>query len=144
MSDLTTHFAQAEFEHSDTAIRMGIDNRVPESLHGNLVTLAELMEDIRKVLGHPITITSGYRGPELNKAVGGVGLSQHQTAQACDFVCPGFGPPDAIVRRLVPLMGELGIDQLIREYGQWVHVSTSATPRQQALIIDNAGTRAFA
>jgi hypothetical protein len=47
-----------------------------------------------------------------------------------------------ICKTLKPHMGGLGIDQLIHEYGSWVHVGRSAgAPRQMALTIDNAGTR---
>jgi len=68
---LSKNFALAELTHSDTAIARGIDNTLPPYLMRNAKALAERLQLIRDALGVPIGISSGYRCPELNKAVGG-------------------------------------------------------------------------
>jgi len=69
---LTENFHLDEFLVSETAERMGIDNDPPDDVIDNLRGLASTLEEVRKVLGNrPITITSGYRSPNLNRAVNG-------------------------------------------------------------------------
>jgi zinc D-Ala-D-Ala carboxypeptidase len=65
--------------------------------------------------------------------------SQHMTGQAADFISPGFGSPAEIAAAL----RDSGIeyDQLILEFGRWVHISFAPKPRHMALIIDAEGTR---
>jgi zinc D-Ala-D-Ala carboxypeptidase len=64
------------------------------------------------------------------------------SALAVDFTCPGFGDPISICHALTPHMAELSIDQLIHEFGSWVHLGLSAgPPRMMALTIDQGGTR---
>jgi hypothetical protein len=78
----------------------------------------------------------------VNAAVGGAANSAHLTGLACDFSCPSFGTPLAICQKLKPHMESLGIDQLIHEFGSWVHLGLSDhEPRMMALTIDNGGTR---
>ena len=145
MTQLTPNFTLEEFTDSQTAARKGINNVPPESSleRKNLQRTAELMEKVRTLLGNkPILISSGYRGPQVNAAVGGSKNSAHMSGLAVDFSCPGFGTPIQICKRLEPHMRGLGIDQLIHEYNSWVHLGLSATlPRHMALTIDNHGTR---
>jgi hypothetical protein len=147
-TNLTTHFTLEEFCASQTAASNGIDNAPPTwdelcALHD----LAEVMQDVRALLGHkPITITSGFRCASLNEAVGGSTTSAHQIGLACDFVCPDFGTPYQICEKLFPHIGSLGIDQLIYECGvdgegdEWVHLGLSDNPRAQMLTITQRGT----
>ena len=68
---LTVNFSLEELTHSDIAVRAGIDNAPPPELMSNLKRTAEAMEEVRQLLGgRPITVSSGYRGPEVNKLVG--------------------------------------------------------------------------
>lgn len=110
-----------------------IDNCLPLTLDKNLSFTLAGLERIRAALGYPMTITSGYRCPELNAAVRGAPDSQHMSAEAADFVCPGFGSPSEIVEKLTPLRFILGIDQLILE--EWVHVSFTLEPRYQVILL---------
>jgi len=140
---LSPHFTLEEFTISQTAAREGIDNS-PSSEHlENLKRMAGVMEEVRVLLGNkPIIVSSGYRSPALNVAVGGSSVSAHCAGLACDFTCPGFGSPYEICRVLQPRMLELGVDQLIYEFGAWVHLGLSeGVPRAMALTIDNQGTR---
>jgi zinc D-Ala-D-Ala carboxypeptidase len=145
MTQLTPHFTLEEFTDSQTAARKGIHNIPPENSQErkNIQRTAETMEQVRTILGDkPILISSGYRSPQVNAAVGGSKSSAHMSGLAVDFSCPGFGTPKAICHKLHPHMKELGIDQLIHEYDTWVHLGLSASaPRHMAMTIDNKGTR---
>lgn len=145
MTNLTPHFTLEEFTDSQTAARKGLHNIPSESSQErkNLQRTAETMEKVRVILGDkPILISSGYRSPQVNAAVGGSKNSAHVNGLAVDFSCPGFGTPKQICKALEPHMKDLGIDQLIHEYDSWVHLGlTGGTPRHQALTIDTKGTR---
>ena len=145
MTMLTPHFTLEELTDSQTAARKGIHNVPPlgSPERANLQRTAETMEKVRAILGDkPILISSGYRSPKVNAAVGGAKSSAHISGLAVDFSCPGFGTPLAICKQLEPHMGELGVDQLIHEYNTWVHLGLSAgDPRQMSLTINQSGTR---
>ena len=145
MTQLTEHFTLEEFTDSQTAARKGIPNVPPIGSpdRANLQRTAETMEEVRTLLGDkPILISSGYRSPAVNSAVGGSKNSAHMSGLAVDFSCPGYGTPRAVCVALSPHMKKLGIDQLIHEYDTWIHLGLSAgAPRHMALTIDNKGTR---
>lgn len=141
---LSPHFSLDELTVSQTAARHvpPIDNAPPAKVVAALTNVAVGLEGVRIALGAPIIINSGYRSPELNKAVGGAKNSQHLAGEAVDFICPGFGTPHQIVARLIK--SGINFDQLIVEFGAWVHVSFTKSPRRQVLVIDHSGTRAWA
>jgi zinc D-Ala-D-Ala carboxypeptidase len=141
---LSEHFQIEEFTQSQTAERLGLDNDIPIHLWGNVNRLAQGMEKVRALLGKPISITSGYRSPEVNRAVGSKNTSQHTTGNAADFICPAYGDPAKIVAAIVS--SDIEYDQVIQEYASkpgagWVHISFSDRNRRQALVIDKQGTR---
>lgn len=117
---LSKNFDLQEFTASAKAKAKGISNEpTPEALQ-NLTDLVQcLLQPIRDMIGRSFTITSGYRSPELNAAVGGVKTSQHNKGQAVDFVVQGMSPLD--VCHLIRATG-LEFDQLIYEQ-TWVHLS---------------------
>jgi zinc D-Ala-D-Ala carboxypeptidase len=92
---------------------------------------------VRSLLGGvAIHINSSYRGPALNAAIGGSKTSAHMKGLAADFIAPSFGS----VLEIAQAIAASGIvfDQLIHEYGTWVHIglaATGKTPRQQKLSI---------
>ncbi len=51
----------------------------------NIIELADILERLRKKIGKPLIITSGYRNPEKNKKVGGADKSAHLLGKACDW-----------------------------------------------------------
>jgi len=138
---LSSNFHIEEFEASDTAARLGLDNSIPASLIPNATRTAMLMEQVRIVLGGlPITVNSGYRSPVLNKAIKGAANSQHLKALACDFICPKFGSPKKIAEAV--MAANLNYDQLILEFGRWVHISVAEEgkqPRKQELTYIKSG-----
>jgi putative chitinase len=88
---LTDHFSLAEATASDTARAMGNANQPTAAHLINLRTTAGHMEAARRILGHrAITVTSWYRNPAVNKAVGGVPTSHHALGLAVDFRVAGL------------------------------------------------------
>ena len=140
---LTPHFALEEFLISQTAARRGIANVPSDSSKKHIQRIAETMEKVRSVLdNHPVMINSGYRSPKLNEAVGGVKGSAHTHGLAADFICPSFGDPLEICQALESKLAEFDVDQLIMEYGTWVHLGLrDSKPRHQCLTIDRRGAR---
>lgn len=143
---LTAHFSLAELTASNKAAALRIDNTpTPDALR-RLQGTAEMLERIRSTVGRPIVVTSGYRCPALNRAVGGVTSSDHTTGQAADIVAPAFGTPYQLARLLAPLVSTLGIGQLILEGvkgKQWVHVSTRIPDKlfNRVITITDAGAQ---
>lgn len=141
MTKLTEHFTLEEMTYSQTASRCGINNTPPPDIVAQLTKTCEMLEHVRTALGgHPIMITSGYRCPELNKACGGSNTSQHMTGQAVDFYVPAFGTPKQVCDAIMKAVPSILYDQLIWEYGDWVHMSQAPDPRMMAMTIDNSGT----
>lgn len=132
---LTPHFWLDEFTRSQTAARKGIDNTPNDEEMTNLEHTAKHMEQIRSILGHRrIHISSGFRSEDLNRAIGGSTTSYHRYGLAVDFNCRSFGSTSEIVARL--RKSSLVFDQLIDEFGRWVHVGfpkPGDTPRRQVL-----------
>lgn len=139
---LSKHFTLEELTLSQTASRMGILNEVTPTVLDNLTYLAQHLESIRTLLGTPIIISSGYRSPKVNAAVGGSKNSQHISGEAADFTSPVFGTPKQIVSKI--LSSGIEYDQVIQEFDSWVHISfRKSAMRKQALVIDSKGTRLF-
>lgn len=115
------YFTLEEFTFSSTAVRKGINNK-PDLIHlANLQALVtNILDPLREALGKPIRITSGYRSPALNKAIGGSTTSQHSLGMAADIQVPGVSVDD-VVKKIIEL--KLPYDQLIHEFGEWTHVS---------------------
>jgi zinc D-Ala-D-Ala carboxypeptidase len=131
MTQLTAHFSVDELTFSQTAIRKGISNEPTTLVLDNLKNLAETLERVRTALdGHAISISSGYRSPKLNLAIGGVKSSSHVFGYAADFICPAYGTP----RQVADAIAVAGIkfDQLIEE-GTWVHISIDPKIRGEYL-----------
>jgi zinc D-Ala-D-Ala carboxypeptidase len=134
---LSPHFTLAQLTASETAASCGIDNTPPSDIVANLRTLAAQLERVRSLLGHALDISSGYRCPALNEAVGGAASSQHCQGLAVDFECPAFGSPADIARAIAG--SDIAFDTLILEYGRWVHLSFTAEPRRRVLSIYEDG-----
>lgn len=135
---LTPHFELSEFTHSNTAQKLGLDNTPTAAALVNLPRTAQMLENVRAHLDVPITITSGYRCPALNKAVGGVTSSDHAQGMAADVVAPKFGTPYELAKKLAPHIDALGIGQIIYEVSgksQWVHLSARVPDRTSNRVI---------
>lgn len=130
------YFKLSEFINSATAKRLCIDNMPSFEIVDNLNRLADYLDEIRAKLGKPILISSGYRCPMLNKAVGGVVNSQHLKGLAADLICADMESLEKVLRETG------GFDQLIKEHRKgsksfWYHVSVAprnGKPRQQVIM----------
>lgn len=137
---MSKYFTMSEMTFSDYAARNKINNTPSAEHAANLERLMLTMDKVREVLDAPVIVSSGYRGPALNKAIGGSKTSAHMIGLACDFRCPAYGSPLMVARKIA----ESGIefDQLIHEFGSWVHIGLSTgVNRRQLLTIDKKGTR---
>lgn len=122
---LSEHFSWAE---ASVTNHREIDNVIPSSLISAIKNTARGMERVRAALGDKsISISSWYRCPQLNTAVGSASTSQHLKGEAVDFICPKFGTPLEIVRILAKYPELIRFDQLILEY-TWVHISFNSDP----------------
>lgn len=141
--NLTPHFTLDELTHTD---HRELDNTPNEREIANLRRLADFLEQVKVVLGgKPIMVNSAFRSKAVNDAVGSKDTSQHRTGCAADIRVPGM-TPDEVVKAI--RASGLHYDQVIREFDRWTHVSIPNTEadsaRKMALIIDRAGTRAYA
>ena len=124
---ISKNISYKEGVYSNTAIRRGIDNVPNEDQLSNMKLLAEkVFQPLREWVGKPIKINSFFRSPELNKAIGGSGKSQHCKGQAID-IDDTFGyVSNAEMYHWIK--ENLDFDQMIWEFGDddnpnWVHVS---------------------
>ena len=132
---LTEHFTLEELTASNTAKAKHIDNNPPEDIVANLKALCEnVLEPLRNIYGKPMQISSGYRSPALNKAVGGASTSQHCKGMAADLDCGSVSANKALWN--IVHEHKLDFDQCIDESNySWVHISyrPDGTNRHQSL-----------
>ena len=124
---LSKHVSMKEGVYSTTAKRLGLNNTPTDEHIANMELICEkVFEPLRVHVNGPIKINSFYRGPELNKAIGGSSKSQHCNGQAID-IDDTFG--HATNAEMYNFIKEnLNFDQMIWEFGtdknpNWVHVS---------------------
>lgn len=128
--NLTEHFTLEELVSSQLAARRRLDNRPGPFELTNLHRVAAVLEQIRDLVGGPVVVSSGYRSPAVNAAVGGASSSAHLLGLAADITAPGLAP-----KKLAALIrdSDIQFDQLIYE-GTWVHVGlVDGAPRRQVL-----------
>ena len=124
---ISKHISYKEGVYSRTAMRRGIKNNPNAEQMKNMVAIAEeVFEPLRVWVGGPIKINSFFRSPELNKAIGGSGKSQHCHGQAIDLDDTFGRATNAEMYEFIKK--HLDFDQMIWEFGDddnpdWVHVS---------------------
>ena len=128
------YFTLNEMTRSATAKRLGINNTPDKEVEQNLIALVDkVLDPLRKLYGKPIVVTSGYRSPALNSAVGGAKSSQHTTGQAADIRSLNDTRDDNMELLRSLLRSGLVFDQIIAEYvdekgrPDWIHVSYKRT-----------------
>ena len=129
---LTPHFSLAEL----TITNQKIDNTPSKEVIEVLRTTAFYMEKVREILGGgSITINSGYRSPDVNRAIGGSSNSAHLYGYAVDFTAYGHTPL-TVANTLAK--SNLKFDQLIYEK-TWVHISFDPRMRGELLTLKSKG-----
>lgn len=120
------YFRLSEFSESETARRLGIVNDIPKEARKNIIDLVDkILDPAREMLESPIVVTSGYRCPRLNRAVGGAPESLHLQGRAADVRCRDMP-------MLLKILKQMPYYQLIvyrgKERGEirWIHVSYRA------------------
>lgn len=135
MSQLTPNFTLSELTVSQTAARRGLNNTPGPVQTSNLKLLCvNALQPLRDKLGRPVIVTSGYRSPAVNTAIGGARNSAHMSGLAADIHVPGMSFAELMKR--IHTMG-LPVDQVIDEFGSWVHVAVAPKgqiPRREYLI----------
>ena len=124
---MSKYFTLQEMLRSETALRKKIDNSPSFEIVRNLERLAEFLDQLREAWGSGIRVSSGYRCPQLNLAVGGVTNSAHQYGNAVDMV-PVNGKQAEFEAFLKKWLKGRKFDQCIWETskssgGRWVHFS---------------------
>lgn len=139
---LSKNFELSEFTRSETATKLGIDNTPNDEEIENLRFLCvEVLQPIRDHYNAQVSVSSGFRCDELNEAIPGSSkTSQHRAKQgsaAADFTVEGVSVEAVFefVRK-----SNLPVDQVINEFGRWVHVSTYRS-RGEAKVASKEGNR---
>lgn len=142
MTKLSDHFTLEEATYSSTANLKGLDNTPSAFIIQVMKQSAFCLERVRAALGNvPMHINSWYRSSEVNAAVGSKTTSQHPRGEAIDFICPAFGTPVEICKKLIELKDLVRYDQLILEHS-WVHISfaiSTGNNRNQVLSLLASG-----
>lgn len=130
------HFKFIEMVRSSKANECGIDNQPKDAdIMDNIIFTMECLDKIREEYGLPLSVSSGYRCPELNRAVGGAKTSQHMKGQAADINLGSVEKNRAFFNWCQANINDLPIDQLLDEsHYSWVHLSfTKENQRHQVL-----------
>ena len=131
---ISEHFTMFDVVNSATAIAKKIDNRPTAQ---NITNATALAKNVLEKIPFRLRINCWLRNAALNKAVGGVPTSQHQSAQAAD-ITPLKEPIDVVFQWIKK---NLIYDQVILEESnnaKWIHVSFSLVKnRRQSLRLVN-------
>jgi zinc D-Ala-D-Ala carboxypeptidase len=142
---LSAHFRLSELLASETAARRGIPNDPSAAVLSSLSELCtKVLEPLREEVG-PLHVNSGYRAVSLNIAIGGAAHSAHVLGAAADLK-PLSMTKRAFIERV--RASRIPFDQVIYEYGSWVHVGhrgPNGVQRREALMIfaDGKGYRTY-
>ena len=123
-----------------TVTNQRVRNEANEEEIKHLKALAvNILQPLRDAIGKPIHINSAFRSESVNRLVGGSPTSQHRLGQAADIRVDGMTSKQ-IAKKIIEL--KLPYDQVIEEFGRWVHVSYSYRNRRQQLtaVSDNGRT----
>ena len=128
---ISPHFSYDELTRSDTGLRLGIVNTPNGAQLRALTALCNnILEPISDGLKRRVWVSSGFRCPELNTAIGGSETSQHMKGEAADIEIEGLSTDEAF-KAIVAL--NLPFDQIISEFGRWVHISYHEPGRREQL-----------
>ena len=137
---ISKNFTLDELTASATAKQMRIINAPGVDEVCNLCALVHnVLQPLRDAMGEAIKIGSGYRCPQLNKAVGGVSNSQHMKGEAADLCIDGDLKKGR--KWMTWIMEHCDFDQLIMEHNAkgtyWVHVSFRSDGKNRRHVISD-------
>ena len=142
---LSEFFTLDEVTASETAARRGLDNAPDDDTLRRLRLACAELDKVRQAIGSPIIVTSGYRSPAVNQAIGGSSKSWHLQGVAFDVIAPRWGSPLKLCQLVNGLRREGGLllHEVIHEFGAWAHLAfaVDGAPRSRVLTIDKQGTR---
>lgn len=132
---MKNYFTIEELCQSNTAKAKRIDNTPTQKIKENLSKLIEFLNPLREAWGSPINISSGYRCPQLNKAVGGSTTSAHLNGFAADLL-PANGKMKEFKRFVADYLKKSNRpwDQCLLEksaFAEWVHIGLYNNSGQQ-------------
>jgi hypothetical protein len=137
---LSKNFKLSEMTRSEAAARLGVANTpTPDALENLKALCSNVLQPLRDSMGKPMRVNSGYRGPQVNRAVGGSSTSQHCKGEAADIEVDGFDN-----KKLAELIVSMGLpfDQIILEFYKpgdpnsgWVHVSHKREGKQRGEVL---------
>lgn len=132
---LSKNFVLSEITHSNTAKRLGIKNEPTKDHLKNLQLLIRgVVQPVRDGVG-AIRVSSGYRNPTLNEAIGGSSRSQHCKGQAVDIQHWSKGQMDNKKIYDYILDNDIEFDQMINEFDySWIHISYSDTKNRKQVL----------
>lgn len=137
---ITEHLTWEEATRTDHRAFLDLQNPPPTDVKQHIEWFARhYFEPARALLG-PLIVNSLYRCAPLNEAIGGSKTSRHVLGLACDLVPVRHGLAEAF--SLMARREAVWADQLIYEYGRWLHLGAPKpgdTPRGQLLMIFEAG-----
>lgn len=134
---ISKYISYKEATKSQTATRLGIDNKPTEDHLAAMKHVArEVFDKVRAHFGVPLGVSSFYRGPELNKAIGGSKTSQHMKGEAIDIDADMYG---GVTNKEIfdYIKDNLTFDQLINEFNySWVHVSLRRDGKNRGQVLE--------
>ena len=143
--NLSKNLTLDEAIKSATSLRLGIDNTPSEAIIETMKLTAEhVFQPLRDKVG-PINVSSFYRCPALNRAIGGSSSSQHVKGEAIDMSAVNISNAELFEEALkLP-----AFDQLIWEFGTdknpaWIHISFSKTHNRRQVLVATKGTKGTA
>ena len=135
---LSKNFTLNEMTKSQTALRRGIDNKPENDEIDNLRLLCEyVLQPVREHFAKPVSINSGFRSKELNKAIGGSTTSDHCKGMAADIEIAGID--NSVIAEWIE--ENCDFRQLILEFytpgvgdSGWVHVSYNSDDNEKKVM----------
>jgi len=124
--NLSPHFTFEELTKTDHPEFADMNAAAGKLYMPEAMQLTGLLEQVRELIGVPMIISSAFRCPQLNKAIGGVSNSQHCLFEAADTTYKGVSLKDAYNKIMA---SSIPFGQLIFEFGSWVHISVQDPER---------------
>lgn len=137
---ISNNFTYSEFEESEKALELGIDNHIPSDKVRFAIRLLvlNLLQPLRDYLGRPVILNSGYRCRKLNTVLKGSKNSQHMKGEAADIRCENALDVLFVAQNII--RHKLPFDQMVL-YSTFIHLSFCANGPQRGQVCYNKSYR---